>query len=854
MALTYTVKKGDTLWEIAQIYPGSADTIAARVEQIAYLNHIPNPDLIYVGQVLKLDGAREPVKVNNSYRPTITAFGLQSNTDNKLFAVWKWDKSNTEKHIAEWTYDTGNGVWFMGSKTDVEDSLRQSTYDYPNNAKRVKFRVLPKSKTYKVGEKEVQYWTSTWSTDKIYTVNEKLDTPPTPSVSLDDKGVNLTAKVENLTYAETDDITIEFEIVMNNTTLVRSGKSVVKYQAASYSYIAAKEREYKVRCRAIKGKIYSEWSNYSSGVTTPPGVPGYFTTVRANQKSTDNTLSVYLEWPKIYTAKTYDIEYATSRDYFDGTNQTTTVSGIETTHYEIFGLEPGHEYFFRRRAVNADNKASGWSPIASVVLGRKPAAPTTWSSTVTAVIGEPINLYWVHNAEDGSSQTFAKVEVYLNEVLEGTFEFKNSTLADEKDKTSVAIVTDSKDVADAAEAEGKNVILVSDFSEGAKLEWRVQTAGVTGEFGDWSVQRTIDIYAKPELALSVTNVNGEMFDTLTSFPIHISALAWPNTQAPISYSLRIISNDMYETVDNVGNEKVVNSGDEVYSRHFDISTPLEVTVSANDVNLDNNIRYTVICTVAMDSGLTAETTTEFVVAWEDDMYEPNAEIYIDEDTLAAHIRPHCEDEHGNLIEDILLSVYRREYNGKLTEIYSGMENSQNEFVTDPHPALDYARYRIVATTKSTGAVSFCDIPGFPVNEKSVVIQWDEAWSNFEVVDNMTPAQPSWSGSLLKLPYNVDVSNNHKPDVALVEYVGREHPVSYYGTQLGESASWSVVIPKRDTETLYALRRLSAWMGDVYVREPSGSGYWANVAVTFSQKHLDVSVPVSISVTRVEGGM
>ena len=44
------------------------------------------------------------------------------------------------------------------------------------------------------------------------------------------------------------------------------------------------------------------------------------------------------------------------------------------------------------------------------------------------------------------------------------------------------------------------------------------------------------------------------------------------------------------------------------------------------------------------------------------------------------------------------------------------------------------------------------------------------------------------------------------------------------------------------------------MGDVYVREPSGSGYWANIKVSFSQTHCDLVIPISFTVTRVEGGM
>ena len=44
------------------------------------------------------------------------------------------------------------------------------------------------------------------------------------------------------------------------------------------------------------------------------------------------------------------------------------------------------------------------------------------------------------------------------------------------------------------------------------------------------------------------------------------------------------------------------------------------------------------------------------------------------------------------------------------------------------------------------------------------------------------------------------------------------------------------------------------MGDVYVREPSGSGYWANVSVSFSQRHTALTIPVTLNLTRVEGGV
>lgn len=206
-----------------------------------------------------------------------------------------------------------------------------------------------------------------------------------------------------------------------------------------------------------------------------------------------------------------------------------------------------------------------------------------------------------------------------------------------------------------------------------------------------------------------------------------------------------------------------------------------------------------------------------------------------------------------LVPDIRLSVYRREYDGTFTAIAEDLANTYSTYVVDPHPSLDLARYRIVATSKTTGAVGYWDLPGHPVGEHTIVIQWDEQWTEFDTDDGNSEEDKGWGGSMLKLPYDISVSDSNSPDVELVEYIGRENPVAYYGTQQGYSSTWSTNVPKDDKETLYALRRLQRWMGDVYVREPSGSGYWANITVQFSQKSKDLVIPVTLNIKRVEGG-
>lgn len=807
---TYTVVKGDTLSALAKRF-------GTTVSNLVSLNNIKDPNLIVVGQVLNVDGSPSAPAKNTSSTARIDVFGLQSNTTSTVYATWTWDKDHTAHYQVIWYYDTGDNVWFVGTNTTTEET--QSLYSAPDNALRVKFKVKPVSETYTNNNKETTYWTAGWSTEKTYDFESNPPiTPPVPTVTVED--YKLTAILDNL--GDLNATAINFQVVRDNTTIFKTSDTWIKeFNYARYSCYISAGHEYKVRVRSHNGDRYSEWSAFTENYTTMPANDVEIETCRANSET-----SVYLEWSEATGATTYDIEYATKSEYLEGSNQTTTLNGIKTTNYEVGGLESGERYFFRVRAVN-DKGESDWSDVESTIIGKKPSAPTTWSSTTTLVAGEDLTLYWVHNSEDGSSQVTGELELIVNGV-KTVHTIVNSTDEDLKDKTSFYKVN------------------TSSYREGSQILWRVRTCGITKVYGDWSIQRTVDVYAPPTLELTTANV-------LTQFPLNISAVAGPSSQKPLSYHITIISTESYETVDSVGNVKMVSSGAQVFSRHYDINSKLVTALYPNDLDLENNVTYTMSVVVSMDSGLTAEATHNFKVAWTDILYEPNAQVSIDKTTLTASINPYCEDENGNLISGVSMSVYRREFDGTFTEIASGIDNLTNTFVTDPHPALDFARYRIVATDDKTGAVSYYDLPGIPVDEVGAVIQWDDDWKNFNTVEEEASEQPVWAGSMLKLMYNVDISENHDPEVSLVEYAGRKHPVSYYGTQLGETSSWNMEIPKSDVETLYALRRLARWTGDAYVRESSGIGHWANLKVNFGQTHCEVTIPISISVTRVEGG-
>ena len=998
MAKTHTVKSGDTLWGIAATYLGSG----AKYPQIAEWNNIPNPNIIHIGQVLvveKPSGSSSTASSSSSTGVKVTGPGLLVSDDRKLVASWTWGKeSQTESYKVVWEYQALNGPWYTGSSKnitvdqDYKEGSRYDIYDIPSEAVAVRFKIKPISKTKKVkqGDKEVEtvHWTQGWTGWKPnWSGFQKfpLDiTPSAPSVTIDENN-KLTASLSNLDEKLTH---VRFEIVKDDSVSVVTSNNLaidtskLNDRHISYEYKVEAGHNYKVRCKVMQYGKTSDWSPFCENIHAYPAVPSSLKDPKAAGRD-NGTYSVALEWSKVISATKYEIQYTTKKEYFD--NHTADVTSVSTekavTSLIIYGLDGG-TYFFRVRAINEKGE-SGWSEIKSIGIGEPPAAPTTWSSTTTAMVGEDITLYWVHNSKDGSRETSADIRLTVDGVstkysldfdwyyrinAAGNAEKIKEKTDEEKETTSYCILDTSR------------------FAEGAELTWEVQTAGVVNAMGAWSTPREIDIYAKPTLELTVTdtfrvNDNGSitllppedgLMDTLKGFPFFLQAVAGPmNTkQTPIGYHVSITADTAYETVDELGNDKTVNAGEELYSKYFDISTVLMVEFSASNLDLENDISYTITCTVSMDSGLTATKTYSFSVSWEEVQYEPNAEITIDNSVYSAAIRPYCEDRRmvyrkvsktnnvysvtdeevdidtlddvytsdndivrvglmgdvdsyyctlhytragvaldtprtylvtkdasGNyvarqqissttmkaaytvsgeevlfgkdssgseiyycqyeetfLVEGVSLAVYRREFDGGFTEIASGIDNLTNTFVTDPHPALDYARYRIVATTNSTGAVCYYDLPGVPVGGKAVIIQWDEAWSSFNNWSEDPLAEPTWSGSLLSLPYNIDVSDSNSADVSQIKYVGRKRPVTYYGTQLGETSTWNVEIPKGDEETLYALRRLSIWMGDVYVREPSGSGYWANVKVSYSQKHRELKIPVTFSVTRVEGGI
>lgn len=849
------VVRGDCMWNIARSVYGDG----RKWPTIADANGVPrsNP-VIYPGQVFTIPGITTPTPVPTPAPqppvvrvPTIDWFALDAGTTRSMFCTWSFDRADTSNYEVKWEYDTGAGGWRIGTQGTTTN--KQSDYSAPENAKKVRVSITPKSDNWSDGQ--------TASREYDFS-NNPPELPPIPSFDIDELDV-MTIELTNIQNTINAN-TIEFAIYQDDTFKYRTGTATINQEARYCKFTTTVDpgHKYKVRCRAVRGTIYSGWTDYTDNDLSTPVAPSDITTLRSQKISEQQAVqyAVFVEWPDVQSAKNYLVEWATNIEYFDtGEASSQTTEEGAGPRLLVTGIELGHEYFFRVASLNEKGKSKTYTPIKSVKLGTRPAAPTTYSNVNSCILGEDLKLYWIHNSTDGSIETTARIHFTIidsaHPELEPTEIIKvvsNDRPEEEKTKTSVYVInTDDPEWATVG--------------AGYIIKWKVQTAGVIAEYSEWSVEREVNVYAPPELSLDVVDNNGNSIEEINTFPFYISLLSEPPAQTPISYYIEVVALQAYQTVDEVGKVKMVSIGDKVYQKYYDPQDNpwrflLEMT--PGNIDLENNIQYAINATVSLNSGLSASSTKTISVYFDEVFYDVFAEVIINKDTYEASIHPYCnqyDEVEGeivaSLVENCTLAVYRKEYDGTFTLIESGVANEENLFVTDPHPSLDYARYRVVATMNDTGAISYADIPPVKYKESAIIIQWAEEWSSFNSDNEGSGVvEPAWSGSLLKLPYNIAISENNNMDVSLINYVGRKRPVSYYGTHLGETATWNVEIPKDDKETLYAIRRLSIWTGDVYVREPSGTGYWANVSVSYSIKYSDLVIPVTITITRVEGGI
>ena len=204
---------------------------------------------------------------------------IQNGTTRTMITSWLCSNTNLDHYEVVWEYTSGemrdgHFIWLSGGSNNT--TLKNDTYDAPANAKVVRVKVRPISKTYVDSNKVTRYyWTFSFSAYQAYRFTIE-DTPPatpsTPTVTID--GSSLIAEVD-VYDAPTKTIQFQLYEVLSETDgrTITSVSADVKANHAAWLTTIGIGRTYKVRCRASNGDIWSDWSQYSAEDTTIPFKP-----------------------------------------------------------------------------------------------------------------------------------------------------------------------------------------------------------------------------------------------------------------------------------------------------------------------------------------------------------------------------------------------------------------------------------------------------------------------------------------------------------------------------------------------------------------------------------------------------
>lgn len=453
---------------------------------------------------------------------------------------------------------------------------------------------------YKVRAKsQIGQLVSDWSDFSDNVEVATPETPPTPNVEITDFA--LTASIDN--YVAVAGTQVYIQIVENDTKVFAGAWLTPVLNRVTLSKTVGVGKKYKARARAKFDILQSEWSDFSSNVETKPDTVKSITSIKALSST-----SVQIEWTPATGASDYEVQYADDKNFFDASSSTSSDSMAATlTRRIIQNLETGKEWFFRVRATNSVGQG-GWSNIASIVIGTKPAAPTTWSYNNVVSVGEPAKVNWTHNCEDGSSQTAAQIQV---------------TIGSEEAKTYSVTTAQTYSIS------------TTGVADSTPIYWRVRTKGAIDEWGDWSVERAVMVYNPPSVLMTLTPgatvETSEDPNSFEKYPIKVTLEAQPASQTALTFFFSIVSNDTYETVADNGMTKIVAAGETVYSTVIanPDSNTVNMKLTPGDVDLETNVHYTAFATVAMSSGLSADESSDFYTAFGKDTYSPDAEVIVD---------------------------------------------------------------------------------------------------------------------------------------------------------------------------------------------------------------------------------
>ena len=802
------------------------------------------------------------------------ALGMQSGSDRGCYAQWKFAKAKpsqidatgrkkkakgnqTASFEVDWEYweghrypqtaaqkktgKPGDGKWMPGSSTNVDvdaagagSGYFRALYTAPSTALKVRCRVQPVSisrdvtvsvtKTYKDGKltktqnnmESKPYFIGAWSGYADHDFRTDAIAAPEVEADVGENGLTVSVSVSS-DDADAKWCDVEVCTWSNGAWVRQMGKDDQPFEGdATWSFTLSAGKWYRGRARLKSekaSKSASPWGYAAESVLTKPPAPSGLSAAATGASAAKVT------WSAAAGATSYKVQHIAGETAdFDSNPEAVDETEISSgTAYTPSDLDSGTVHWFRVKAVNSGGE-SGWSGAASCTVATPPEAPTVLDTSSSYMEGATARIRWTHNSTDGSAQTSAQVELSFS----GPNAPGNGRTVDVSGATQALALS------------------LAGMGDGTSVAFRVRTKGIHASWSPWSGSSSFTVYEQPELACSLAQPDGEggtaALDAdhpLACFPINATLDASGGGNSVVAYDVAIVCATPADMVDRYGRTVRASVGEVAWQGHYSTSDdPLEVEIGAGECMLANGGAYELRAAVAMASGLRAECAPcAFSVSFDVSMAQPSATVTFDPDYLTADVVPTCSaldpetgEETGELREGTSLAVYRVEADGDLVCLARAVPNDGASTVTDPHATFRECWYHIVATDDATGVSTAADYADDSAHD-SCTIQWGESWK--PAGEGAT--RYDYDGSILDGFYNMSFDQDVAPVAEAARYEGRKRPVHYYdGVAVEESASYTLQFELSDAETMSLVRALLAHHGDAYVREPTGTGFWARI--------------------------
>ena len=613
-------------------------------------------------------------------------------------------------------------------------------------------------------------------------------------------------------HGETDISNVS--VPTNASTLTFTAQAIV----GTYRRLSTGEYE-------IHDNMRSATVRYGTSVPAPPS------SVTVQATSVPGTINVAWAWTWA-AATVAELSWADHSDAWYSTDEPNIFEiDHKATNWRIAGLDAGVNWYVRVRlgqVVNDEITYSDYGIPKPIKLSSAPVVPVLQLSAGVITARGSVDASWVYVTSDGTGQSSAKIAEVITSG--GTTQYR-----------TIATTTTAQRITISARKQG--------WTTGTTHLLAVRVTSGSGHLSDdWSAPVPVIVanavtctIASTSLETVTETIDGEAdtFTALTEMPLEITV-----TGAKAGGTTSVI----IERAD----EYFLDRPDEEISRGYEGETiavysqqgESAITIT-NDMligHLDDGAKYRIIATTQDSYGQSASAEQDFRVRWTDQAIMPTAGAIIDEGATYAIIIPMLPNDvpATSDTENAVADIYRLSVD-KPVLIYEGA--TFGEMYVDPYPTIgEYGGHRIVYRSKN----------GDYITEENTLawVDLDEADDDFLDIDyNII----EWDTGVVRLEYNVDLSNSWTKDFTETQYLGGSVQGDWNPAVHREGSLSGVAIATDDAEVIQAMRRLAVHAGICHIRTKDGSNYAADVQVSESYKQGTAHkiVEFSLKITRVD---